>query len=155
MHSEPLEFRATIFSQVKFYFFAYGCIVYYIYMFVYRHIYIITSISLIFFTFIEVLLLLSTIYKSNYCTLANNILTIKNHVAFWKNKRYDLKKIYSIDYISIPRAGSGLKIKLRNAPASTHCLNGLSNKSFIELYHIFKQHNIKLSGFTGLDKELT
>ncbi len=150
MHSEIWKFKATIFARVKFYLFAYGWVFFYLYVYMDNKDWI---TPLIIFTFIEVLSFFSTAYKSNYCIVENDVLTIKNHILLWKNKTYDLKKIYSIDYTHISRAGLGLKIKLRNLPASTQCLDGLSRKSFIQLYKLFKQYNIKLNGFTQLDKD--
>jgi len=154
MHSEFWEFKATILARVKFYLFAYGWIFFYLYAYIYKHIDNEKwGMPLIFLTFIQIISFFSITYKSNYCIVESDVLTIKNHILLWKNKTYDLKKIYSIDYTDIPRAGYGFKIKLRNLPESTQCLNGLSRKSFIELYQIFKQYNIKLKGFSKLDKD--
>jgi hypothetical protein len=155
MHSEYKEFKATFIAKLFFYVFAYGWIAFYLYICLFRDSKLIHKNSQnIGHLFFETVLFFVTTLMSNYCAVEKNILILKNYISFWKHKEYDLTKISSIEYLSMPKLGFGLKIKIRNSSSSFHCLNGLSNSSFIELYHTFKQYNIKLTGFTKLNKEL-
>jgi hypothetical protein len=148
------EFKATFASQVFFYLFAYGWILFSLYMFLYKNPTLIDRPGQIAgFLFMECMFFGVAGLMSNYCVVEGQMLLIKNHIWFWKNKEYDMKKLFSIDYVSIPKIGFSFKIKIRNGAAHIHGVNGISNSEIIELYQIFNTYKIKLTGFPEVKKE--
>lgn len=155
MNSERKEFKATGVMEVIFYLLAYGWIGFYFYMYLFNNVNLIHNVGT--FMGYSILLLITFFLSSlmsNYYIIEKNILTIKNYIAFWKNSTYDLQRLYSIEYLYVTRIGFSFMLKVKNSKSSMQCINGLSKETIIELYHIFKQYNIKLTGFTTIDKEL-
>ena len=148
MNHPRKEFKATLPQRVLFFLLAYFWILFAIYMVLYRNPTLLHMPGqIIGFLLMECMTWGIAGSMSNYCIVERQSITIKNYIIFWKNKKYELEKISSIEYLKLPRVGYAFKIKRRNGSSSSHVINGLSDEELIELYHIFNTYKIKLKGF--------